>query len=482
MGEIVRRHETLRTVFAEVDGSPVQVIAPFDGFVLPVEDLSGLSEADREAAVGRRAGEEARRPFDLSAGPLFRAALLRLGAEDHVLLLGMHHIVSDGWSMGVLSRELSALYAAYREGVSRRSPELAVQYADYAVWQREQLEGEVLERQLAYWTEQLAGAPELLELPTDRPRPPVRTYRGASVPVELSPELLERLQALGRSEGATLYMTLLAAFQVLLSKYARQRGRGGGQPDRRAHARGGGGADRLLRQHAGAADRPLGRPELPRGAAAGAGSRRWARTSTRRCRSSRLVAELQPERSLSHSPLFQVMFTLQNAGGGGGALPGLSVSGVGAERASAKFDLSLTLAATAAGLARRAELQHGPVRARHGRADAAATWSGCWSRSPRTRTCGSRSWSCSAGGARASCWRRGTGTEAEYPADRCIHELFEAQAARTPDAVALVCEDRSLTYARAERAGQPAGAPPPRRWAWARTRVVAMLLRSAAWR
>jgi amino acid adenylation domain-containing protein len=204
----------------EVDGSPVQVIAPFGGFALPVEDLSGLDEADREAAVRRRAGEEARRAFDLSAGPLFRAALLRLGAEDHVLLLSMHHIVSDGWSMGVLFRELSALYAAYREGRESPLPELPVQYADYAVWQREQLAGEVLERQLSYWRERLAGAPELLELPTDHPRPPVQTYRGAWVPVELSPELLERLQALGRSEGATLYMTLLGAFQVLLGKYA----------------------------------------------------------------------------------------------------------------------------------------------------------------------------------------------------------------------------------------------------------------------
>ncbi|MFL5537410.1 MAG: amino acid adenylation domain-containing protein, partial [Longimicrobiaceae bacterium] len=220
LGEIVRRHEALRTTFGEVDGSPVQVIAPFGGFVVPVEDLSGLGEADREAALGRRAGEEALQPFDLAAGPLFRAALLRLGEEDHVLLLSMHHVVSDGWSMGVLFRELSALYAAYREGRESPLPELPVQYADYAVWQREQLEGEALDRQLAYWRERLAGAPELLELPTDRPRPPVLTYRGARVSTEFSLEVLERLRALGRQEGATLYMVLLGAFQVLLGKYA----------------------------------------------------------------------------------------------------------------------------------------------------------------------------------------------------------------------------------------------------------------------
>ncbi|HST58339.1 MAG TPA: condensation domain-containing protein, partial [Longimicrobium sp.] len=220
VSEIVRRHEALRTVFSEVDDAPVQVVVPFDGFVVPVEDLSGLGEAGREAAVRQRAGEEARRPFDLAAGPLFRAVLLRLGGEDHVLLLSMHHVVSDGWSMGVLFRELSALYAAYREGRESPLPELAVQYADYAVWQREQLEGEVLDRQLAYWRERLAGAPALLELPTDHPRPAVQTFRGAHEQVELSLELLERLQALGRSEGATLYMTLLAAFQVLLSRYS----------------------------------------------------------------------------------------------------------------------------------------------------------------------------------------------------------------------------------------------------------------------
>ncbi|HEV3049323.1 MAG TPA: condensation domain-containing protein, partial [Longimicrobium sp.] len=220
LGEVVRRHEVLRTVFGEADGSPVQVIAPFGGFALPVEDLSALGEADREAAVTRRADEEASRPFDLSAGPLFRAALLRLGQEDHVLLLSMHHIVSDEWSMGVLFGELSVLYEAYREGRESPLPELPVQYADYAVWQREHLAGEVLQRHLSYWRERLAGAPELLELPIDRPRPAVRTHRGGTVPVELSPELLERLQALGRSEGATLYMTVLGAFQVLLSKYA----------------------------------------------------------------------------------------------------------------------------------------------------------------------------------------------------------------------------------------------------------------------
>ncbi|HEU4559961.1 MAG TPA: amino acid adenylation domain-containing protein, partial [Longimicrobium sp.] len=349
LGEIVRRHEALRTTFSEADGSPVQVIAPFGGFALPVEDLSALSEADRESAVRRRAGEEARRPFDISAGPLFRAALLRLGQEEHVLLLSMHHIVSDGWSMGVVLRELSALYAAYLEGRESPLPALPVQYADYAVWQREQLAGEVLDRQLAYWKENLADAPALLELPTDHPRPPVQTYRGASVPVELSLELLERVQALGRSEGATLYMTLLGAFQVLLGKYAGSDDVVVGSPiagRTRAEVEEliGFFVNTLVLRTDLSGD-PSFREVLGRVREATLGAYEHQEVPFEK-----LVAELQPERSLSHSPFFQVAFTLEDAGGGGGGLPGLKAGGVGAAMEIAKFDLSLALAATPQGL------------------------------------------------------------------------------------------------------------------------------------
>ncbi|HEX8274268.1 MAG TPA: amino acid adenylation domain-containing protein, partial [Longimicrobiaceae bacterium] len=355
LGEIIQRHEALRTVFAEVDGSPVQVIAPFGGFALPVEDLSDLGEADREAALGQRAGEEAARPFDLAAGPLFRAALLRLGGEDHALLLSMHHIVSDGWSMGVFFRELSALYAAYREGAESPLPELGVQYADYAAWQREQLAGETLERQLAYWKERLAGAPELLELPTDHPRPAVQTYRGAAVPVELSRELLERLQALGRSEGATLYMMLLGAFQVLLSRYSGSEDVVVGSPiagRTRGEVEGliGFFVNTLVLRVDLSGD-PSFRELLGRVREATLGAYEHQEMPFER-----LVAELRPERSLSHSPLFQVSFTMDSAQDTGGGLAGLSVQGVATEIAVAKFDLSLGLAATARGL--RGELNY----------------------------------------------------------------------------------------------------------------------------
>ena len=223
LGEIVRRHEALRTTFAEVDGSPVQVIAPFGGFALPVEDLSGLGEADREAAVGRRAGEEARRPFDLARGPALPRGAAAAGRRRTTCCCCRCTTSSaTGGAWGCSSGSCRRCTRRTARGVSRRCRSWRCSTPTTRVWQREQLAGEALDRQLAYWRERLAGAPELLDLPTDHPRPPVQTYRGASVPVELSPELLERLQALGRSEGATLYMVLLGAFQVLLSQVRRR--------------------------------------------------------------------------------------------------------------------------------------------------------------------------------------------------------------------------------------------------------------------
>jgi len=445
LGEIVRRHESLRTTFREQDGTPRQVIAPFAGFRLTVMDLSHLPGEAREAEVQRElVAESTVRLFDLSAGPLFRASLLRLGAEEHVLLLSQHHIISDGWSMGVLYRELSALYEAYREGRESPLPELPVQYADYAVWQREQLEGEALERQLAYWRERLAGAPELLELPTDRPRPPVQTYQGATVPVELSVQLLERLQALGRSEGATLYMTLLGAFQLLLSKYSGSEDVVVGSPiagrtRKEVEALIGFFVNTLVLR-TGLSGDPSFREVLRRAREATLGAYEHQEVPFER-----LVAELQPERSLGHTPLFQVIFTLQTAGGGIDALPGLEVSPVEAERVSAKFDLSLELTPSSRGL--RGGLTYptdlfdrGTVDRMLGHlsrvleqvaADADVRLSQLELLGEAERALVLNGWSQPA---------------AEYPADRCVHALFEAQAASTPGAVAVRFEEESLTY------------------------------------
>jgi amino acid adenylation domain-containing protein len=453
LGEIVRRHESLRTVFREVDAGAVQVIAPFAGFAVPVEDLSGLSEADREAAVGRRAGEEAARPFDLSAGPLFRAALLRLGEEDHVLLLSMHHIVSDGWSFGVLFRELAALYEADRDGAAPPLAPLPVQYADFAVWQREHLRGPVLARQLAYWKDRLTGAPALLELPTDRPRPAVQTYRGAQEAVELPAGLLERLEAVGRAEGATLYMVLLGAFQVLLGKYAGTEDVVVGSPiagRTRGEVEGLiGFFVNMLPLRTDLGDDPSFRQLLRRVRETTLGAYEHQEVPFER-----LVEELQPERSLSYAPLFQAVFALNDGNGIQGSLPGVRTDVLEAELATTKFDLTLALGShqgrLSGGLAYGTDLfDRATVLRMIGHLQRVLEQIAS---RPEARL----SEMTLLGDAERSLvveeWNR---TEAEYPAGRCIHQLFEAQAERTPEAEALVIGDESLTFRELnERANQ----------------------------
>src|SRR5581483_4355167 len=221
-GELVRRHESLRTRFETHDGEAVQVIDAPGRFVLPRVDLSELEDTQRAREVARWRQEEARQGFDLRTGPLIRARVLRLSAQDHVVLLTVHHIVSDGWSQRILIGEVSALYQAFSQGRPSPLAELPVQYADYALWQRGWLQAEELQRQLGYWKERLGSGVAPLELPTDRPRPPVPSHQGASWSFALSTELTGGLKELARAEGVTLYMVLLGAFQVLLSRYSGQ--------------------------------------------------------------------------------------------------------------------------------------------------------------------------------------------------------------------------------------------------------------------
>lgn len=221
---LVERHETLRTTFAEVDGEPVQVVAPPDPVSLPVEDLSTVAAADRLRVAREVAASEAQSPFDLSTGPLLRVKLLRLDSQDHFLLLTMHHIVSDGWSIGVITNELSTLYHAYRAGVEPSGlPELSVSYGDFAQWQRGQLTGAEIDRQLAYWKEHLAGAPTLLELPTDRPRPAVETSHGDRYAFTLPRHLAQGFARRCREADVTTFMAMLAVLQVVLARYSGQR-------------------------------------------------------------------------------------------------------------------------------------------------------------------------------------------------------------------------------------------------------------------
>ncbi|HEV2736012.1 MAG TPA: condensation domain-containing protein, partial [Longimicrobiaceae bacterium] len=341
LDELVRRHEALRTVFAEQGGEPVQVVLDPAPVPLPVVDLSGVPEAEREGRAERLALEEALVPFDLARGPLLRSTLLRLGGEDHVLLLTMHHVVSDAWSMGVLVREVFVLYDAFSRGEPSPLPELPVQYADYAVWQRAWLSGETLERQLAWWRERLAGAPPRLELPVDRPRPAVLGHRGAVRSLRIDAAAADRLRALGRQEGATLFMTLLAGFAVLLGRWSGQADVVVGTPI----------ANRTRRETEGLigfflntlalrtdlSGDPTFRELLARVREATLGA--YAHQDLP---FERILEELQPVRSLSHAPVFQVMLNLQNSDEGAAAeLPGVQGESFGESAALAKYDLTL---------------------------------------------------------------------------------------------------------------------------------------------
>jgi amino acid adenylation domain-containing protein len=443
LGGIVRRHEALRTTFREVDGLPVQVIAPYGGFVLPVADLSGLGGEEREAEAARRTADDAARPFDLHAGPLFRATLLRLGSGDHLLLLCMHHAVTDGWSMGVLFRELSALYGACRDGGEPSLPPPAVQYADYAAWHRRVLSGPLLERQLAWWRERLAGAPELLELPTDRPRPAARTHRGAYERIELDGGLLARLEAVGRRQGATLYMVLLGAFQALLSRYT-------GSGDVVVGSPVAGRTRKEVEDVIGLFVNTLAMRTDLSGDPSFAELLRRVREGTlgafehQDVPFERLVAELRPERSLGHAPIVQVSFVLQDGGQADGGLEGLRVEEVETHSGTAKFDLALSLEAGADGLHGRlaysTDLFERPtIRRMAGHLEAVLRQV---AGDADVRLSGLR---LMGGAERARVVGEWSGRTVPGP-DRSVHARFAAQAERTPGAVAVESGGGSLTY------------------------------------
>ena len=336
---------------------------------LPITDLSAMPQAEREARARQITDTEARQPFDLEAGPLLRAQLLRLAAEEHLLLLNVHHIVSDGWSMGVLWRELSSAYNAFVSGHAPDLPRLPIQYADYAVWQREWLQGEVLEGQLAYWKEKLADL-STLELPTDRPRPPVPSYQGAHLTFDLPAPLTQALKELSRREGATLFMTLLAAFQVLLHRYSGQEDIAVGTP---IAGRGRTELEGLigffvntLVLRSNLAGNPAFTELLARVRETALGA-----YTHQDLPFEKLVEELSPSRDISRNPLFQVMFVLQNAPDAELALRGVQASRLPLAGHSAKFDLTADYARDGRRPARQLGVQHRPVRRLYRRAHGA---------------------------------------------------------------------------------------------------------------
>jgi amino acid adenylation domain-containing protein/FkbM family methyltransferase len=443
LNEIVRRHEVLRTTFPTENGQPVQVISSSLILRLPVVEVGNSSEVQREEEAQRVTAEEAQCPFDLVRGPLLRTKLLQLSNDEHVLLLTMHHIISDGWSMGLFFGELSILYEAFSKGEPSPLRELPIQYTDYAVWQRNWLSGEVLENQLSYWKKQLEDF-STLQLPTDHLRPAIRSYRGARRSLIFSKELSDALRTLSRKEGVTLFMTLLAAFQTLLHRYT--------------------GQDDII---VGSAVANRSRVELEpligffvntlvmRGDLSGDPTFRDLQARARKVALGaynhqdvpfeKLVEELHPERNLSQSPLFQVAFALQNVPSQPFDLPGLRGNRIAIESGTAKFDLLLSIVDESQELVAMMDYSTDLFEA-----------------TTVSRMLGH--FQTLLQGIVANPDRRLSElpllTEAEThqllvqwnetrkddAQDKCIHELFEAQVEKTPDAVVVVFEGQQLTY------------------------------------
>jgi amino acid adenylation domain-containing protein len=452
--EIVRRHEALRTAFRVRDGAPAQVVAAAGeaALAVPLVDLRGLGgEAGRrrrEELMAELAEREAQRPFELARAPLLRLQLLRLDAEDHVLLATLHHIVCDGWSLGVLLREVAALYPACRAGRPSPLPELPVQYADFAAWQRARLQGEVLEEELAFWREQLAGAEQAIDLPADRARPALQGFAGRHLRFTFPPRLTAGAQALARQHGATLFMALLAAFQVQLHRTTGRSDFLVGSPVAgrnrreiedligffvnalvlRARLQGDPTIEDLLGRVKETTLAAFARQDLP---------------------FEKLVQLPEVERDTSRSPLFQAFFVLQNAPAEEPALPGLKVSTLDAESGTSKFDLTLSMTETPAGLAGFLEYSTGLFDAataermlghfRHLLDDLAGE--------PRRRISELSLLGAAERRQLVAAWND---TGAAIPALPC-HRLFEARVRAAPAAPAIVCAGEALSYGELNR-------------------------------
>jgi amino acid adenylation domain-containing protein len=442
--EIVRRHQVLQMTCVTIDEEPVLTRHPDPSLAVKVVNISALAVDVRKAEVQRLTNGEARRPFDLARDLPIRASLLRQGATEHVLLLTFHHIATDGWSLNIFVKELVTLYGAFHQGNPSPLPELPIQYTDFAYWQRNWLQDQVLDKQLAYWKQQLAGAPEVLELPMDRPRPSVWTSNGAHYWFDLPPSLAQAVKTLSRQEGTTPFMTLLAVFQALLVRYTGQSDIVVGSPiagRNRSEIEGLIGLflnALVLRTDLG--DNPSGRELLRR-----------VREVTLEAYAhqdlpfEKLVEELHPDRNLSHAPLFQIMFNYLNTPQSALELPDLSIEYLGADSGTAKLDLNLEFEEidekirgtltyntdlfdpdTIARLAERFQILLAAVVA-----NPELPLSELSLLTPAERQKLLVEWN---------------DTHALYPPVQCVHQLFEEQVARTPGAVAIIFEDQQHTY------------------------------------
>jgi amino acid adenylation domain-containing protein len=444
LNEIVRRHEVLRSAIRVTDGRPVQIVhAPFK-LKISFADLQPMADREREQEISIRIQDAAHTPFDFSDGRFLRAALLRVCDDEHVLILTTHHLMADAWSMGILTHELWSLYESQAKGEPARLPNLSVQYSNYAVWQREWLQGEVLEQQLSYWREQLKDSRPTLDLPTDRPRPRRQSFRGATIAIVIPDTLTTAINRLSQRERVTPYMMLLAVFNVLLYRYTRQEdiivgspiaNRQYGEIDTligyfvntfvlRTHISGSLMFKDLLRHVRDVCLGAYAHQDLP---------------------FEKLVTELNLERSLSHNPLFQVMFVLQNAPTRSGNASNIKIDPIAVDTRTAKFDLTLAL------------------REREGRLIGFFEYStDLFDRSTIERMAGH--FQTLLQGIVANSDERISNmpiltepernrlllecndTKANYPKYKYIHELYEEQVKRTPEAIAVSFDRQQLTY------------------------------------
>ncbi|HEY6922733.1 MAG TPA: condensation domain-containing protein, partial [Steroidobacteraceae bacterium] len=444
---LVQRHETLRTTFTNTSGTPTQNVSHRGRFLLLTIDLSHLEEQERDSKVKQHRAEAAYAPFDLSAGPLIRGSLLKLQQREYLLLITIHHIVSDGWSMGVLIRELAELYTSSRDDRVHALPAVPIQYADYGQWQRHELQGEPLERQLRFWRTALKDAPPQLELPLDRPRPAAESYRGANVAITLGAPLTAKLRTLAQQHDMTLFMVLYAAWSMLLARLSGQSDIVIGTPiANRQHLELenliGFFVNTLVLRIPVASDTRLETflNQVKR-VTLGAYAHQDAPFE-------KVVEALQPQRSLSRNPLFQVMFALQNVPKSDLRLPGLSVTWEPPLDEPALFDLFLSLEEHGDEIA-------GSVNYATDLFDRAtiARWIACFevlldSMTDRTHAYGRLSdLPMLPDPERREVLQTFNATESDYPREKVVHELFEEQAARTPEARAVIHGEQSLTYA-----------------------------------
>ena len=440
INEIIRRHEILRTTFPAVDGKPLQIISPSLTINIPVLDLQGLEESEVQQIVTK----EARQPFDLSNGPLLRVTLLRLEPESHTLVLIMHHIITDGWSMGIFIQELSNLYRAFTIDSPLLLPELPIQYADFAVWQRQWLTEEIQKQQLNYWKQQLADAPPLLELPTDKPRPPVQTFCGATQEFKIDQNLSKQIKTFSQQSGATLFHTLLAAFVVLMFRYSGQDDICIGSPIANRNRREiesliGFFVNTLVLRN-----QIKGNPTFSEFLS----QVRQVATSAYTHQDvpfEQVVEALQPERSLSYNPLFQVVFVLENFLLDTLELPDVTLTPQFVERGTSQFDLTLAVWQTKQGLIGsweyNSDLFEPDTIARmtsHFQTLLAAIIANPNQPIGELPLLSQQE--------RHQLLVEWNDTYTPYPKSKCIHELFEEQVEKTPYAVAVVYEDESLTY------------------------------------